>query len=151
MLTVKVKKLSEQGILPKYNNKTDSGMDFYTPIDLTINPGESKLVPLDIALALPESYELQVRPTSGNTVKTKMRVQLGTVDNGYRGNLGIMMDNIGSEPVTFERGRKIAQGVLVKVPQALILEVEDFEDETERGTKGYGSSDAVLGHLGVNK
>ena len=144
-MIVKVKRLSEKAILPKYNNPTDSGMDFYTPEDFIINPGESKLISLDLALELPSGYGLNIRGTSGNTSKTKLRVNLGTVDNGYRGNLGVMVDNIGQEPITFERGRKIAQGVLLKEPQEVIIEVEDL-DESTRGEKGFGSSDHILGH-----
>ena len=70
-MIVKVKRLSEKAILPKYNNPTDSGMDFYTPKDFTINPGESKLISLDLALELPDGYGLNIRGTSGNTSKTK--------------------------------------------------------------------------------
>lgn len=145
MLQVKVKKLDINAILPKYNNPGDSGMDFYTPIEFALAPGCSMLIPLDLAFELPEGYGMNVRPTSGNTVKTSMRVQLGTVDNGYRGNLGIMIDNIGKETIHFERGRKIAQGVLVKEPQAKIIEVDELS-ESVRGNKGYGSSDHILGH-----
>lgn len=145
MLQVKVKRLNEDAILPKFNNPGDSGMDFYTPRDIAIAPGASALIMLDLAFELPEGYGMNVRPTSGNTVKTSMRVQLGTVDNGYRGNLGIMIDNIGKETIHFERGRKIAQGVLVKEPQAEIIEVDELS-ESVRGEKGYGSSDHILGH-----
>ncbi len=144
-MIVKVKRLSENAILPKYNNPNDSGMDFYTPHDFTLEPRESKIISLDLAFELPQGYGMNVRGTSGNTSKTKMRVHFGTVDNGYRGNLGVIVDNIGDTPITFERGRKIAQGVLVKEPQATIVEVNDL-DESIRGDKGFGSSDKKLGH-----
>lgn len=143
-MIVKVKRLSDKAMLPKYNNPTDSGMDFYTPEDFTLNPGESKIISLDLALELPDGYGLNVRGTSGNTAKTKMRVHFGTIDNGYRGNIGVIVDNIGQEPITFERGRKIAQGVLLREPQATIIEVEEL-DESKRGNKGFGSSDHILG------
>lgn len=150
IMIVKVKRLHDKAILPRYNSPGDSGMDLYTPEGFHIPPGGSGTIGLGIAMQLPEGYELQVRPTSGNSSKTKLRVTLGTVDNPYRGEIGVIIDNIGKDIITFERGRKIAQGVLVKAPQAEIVEVDEL-DESIRGEKGFGSSDMILGHKVVSK
>ena len=87
-------KLSEHAILPTKAHVTDSGFDLYAAQDVIIEPGETAVIKTDIAVVLPEGCEAQVRPRSGVTSKTKLRVQLGTIDNAYRGNIGIIVDNI---------------------------------------------------------
>lgn len=89
-----IKKLSEHATLPTKAHETDSGFDLYAAEDVIIQPGETAIVKTDIALVLPEQFEAQVRPRSGVTSKTGLRVQLGTIDNSYRGGIGIIVDNI---------------------------------------------------------
>jgi dUTP pyrophosphatase len=91
---MKIKRLSENAVLPVYANPSDSGFDLVATEDVIIEPGETKLVPTGLAFELPEGFELQIRPRSGVTLKTKLRVQLGTVDAGYRGEVGVIVDNI---------------------------------------------------------
>lgn len=93
-VTIGFKRLSDDAILPTKAHPTDSGYDLYAAEDVIIEPGETVIVKTDIAVELPPGYEAQIRPRSGITAKTKLRVQLGTIDNGYRGELGVIADNI---------------------------------------------------------
>jgi dUTP pyrophosphatase len=163
---VKIKKLREDAVIPRYAREMDAGFDFVAVEDVMIAPGASAKVPTGIAFALPEGYELQVRPRSGIGAKTKLRLSNapGTVDAGYRGEVFILVDNIrfpsgqmgrvcldASEKETtveqevdrhsyvIRKGDRIAQGVIAQVPLAL-FEVVDELDETERGSGGFGSS-----------
>lgn len=96
-MQLQVKKLSVHATIPTKAHATDSGFDLYAAKDVYIKPGETVIVPTDIAIKLPEGYEAQIRPRSGITSKTKLRVQLGTIDNAYTGALGIIVDNISPE------------------------------------------------------
>lgn len=93
-LEIGFKRLSDNAILPTKAHASDSGFDLYAAQDVIIAPGETVVVLTDIAVQLPKGYEGQVRPRSGITSKTKLRVQLGTIDEQYRGNIGIIVDNI---------------------------------------------------------
>ena len=151
--------------IPEQANPGDAGMDIFAIEDCEIKPGETKLIPTGIKVEIPYGYELQVRPKSGRALKTKMRVanSPGTVDSGYRGEIGIIIDNI--EPpvkdITYEfdddgrpiitsilhgssffinKGEKIAQLILNEVPKVSFVQVEHVNSDTERGEGGYGSS-----------
>lgn len=87
------KRLSENATIPTKAYASDSGFDLYAAEDVIIEPGETKIVPTDIAVKLPQGFEGQVRPRSGVTAKTKLRVQLGTIDEGFGGNIGVIVDN----------------------------------------------------------
>ena|SRR5690554_6894501 len=102
--TIKVgfKRLNDNAIIPTKAYPTDSGFDLYASKDVIIRPGETTVVPTGIAVELPPGYEATVRPRSGITAKTKLRVQLGTIDNEYRGEIGVIVDNISEE--TFNLG-----------------------------------------------
>ena len=93
-VTIGFKRLSDDAILPTKAHPTDSGYDLYAAEDVIIEPGETVIVSTGIAVELPAGYEAQVRPRSGITAKTKLRVQLGTIDNAYRGEIGVIVDNI---------------------------------------------------------
>lgn len=145
MQKLRVKKLHPDAVLPKYQSKGASGFDFVAIEDTTIDVGETKIVRTGLAIAVEEGFELQVRPRSGVSLKTKLRVANapGTVDSDYRGEVGIVMDLIadgrGVVGRTIRKGDRIAQGVIVPVIRAEIVEVEEL-DETERGAGGYGST-----------
>lgn len=94
MIKVGFKRLREDSILPVKAHATDSGFDLFASEDAILEPGETKVIKTGIAVHLPEGYEAQVRPRSGVTSKTKLRVQLGTIDNSYTGEIGIIVDNI---------------------------------------------------------
>ena len=148
--------------MPTYAHLTDSGMDVYALEDITIAPGETKLVPTGLKAAIPSGYELQVRPKSGRCLKTKLRIANtpGTIDAGYRDEIGIIVDNI--EPFikdakmdengrlyevlfgssyTIGKGEKFAQLVLCEVPKALFYEVEKVSEIANDGRNGgFGST-----------
>ena len=148
--------------MPAYAHLTDSGMDVYALDDITIAPGETKLVPTGIKVAIPAGYELQVRPKSGRCLKTKLRVANtpGTIDAGYRDEIGVIIDNI--EPFiksaqmgeggilynvefgssyTIGKGEKFAQLVLAEVPKAIFYQVESVSAvENDGRAGGFGST-----------
>src|SRR5690625_7599000 len=99
MTKVKIgfKRLNDDAILPTKAHPTDSGFDLYASADVIIEPGETVIVPTGIAVELPIGYEAQIRPRSGVTAKTKLRVQLGTIDQDYRGEVGVIVDNISTD------------------------------------------------------
>lgn len=148
--------------MPTYAHLTDAGMDIYLTEDITIHPGETILIPTGVKVALPLGYELQVRPKSGRSLKSKLRIANtpGTIDAGYRDEIGIIADNIdpvirhadmdengrlynvlwGSD-ITLNKGEKIAQLVLSEVPKAVFYEVESVSAIENDGRKGgFGST-----------
>lgn len=138
----KVKKLHEDAKLPVYANKLgDSGADVFAIDDYSIAPGERALVKTGIAIVLPDGYECQVRSKSGLALKRGLMVlnSPGTVDNGYRGEVGVILYNTSNETQHIEKGDKVAQLVIVPVQQSLFVEVDEM-DETSRGAGGYGST-----------
>src|SRR5690625_7042344 len=97
-LKIGFKRLNDDAILPTKAHPTDSGFDLYASAeDVIIEPGETVVVPTGIAVELPKGFEAQVRPRSGITAKTKLRVQLGTIDQDYRGEIGVIVDNISTD------------------------------------------------------
>jgi dUTP pyrophosphatase len=109
--------------------------------DLVIPAGGRALVPTGLAMALPADYELQIRPRSGLALKNGITLpnSPGTIDEDYRGEIGVIVLNTGAEPFTVTRGMRIAQAVLAPVFRAAFVEVSTL-DETKRGTGGFGST-----------
>ncbi|MCY8754803.1 dUTP diphosphatase [Bacillus haynesii] len=93
-MNVNIKRLSPDAQIPQYAHASDACFDLVAAEDIVIEPGETALVKTGLAFEIPEGYEMQIRPRSGITLKTKLRVQLGTVDAGYRGEVGVIVDNI---------------------------------------------------------
>lgn len=93
-MNVNIKRLSPDAQIPAYAHATDAGFDLVAAEDVIIEPGETACVPTGLAFEIPEGFEMQIRPRSGITLKTPLRVQLGTVDSGYRGEVGVIVDNI---------------------------------------------------------
>ncbi|MEK3817448.1 dUTP diphosphatase [Bacillus sp. FSL K6-1284] len=93
-MNVNIKRLSPDAQIPQYAHASDACFDLVAAEDVVIEPGETALVKTGLAFEIPEGYEMQIRPRSGITLKTKLRVQLGTVDAGYRGEVGVIVDNI---------------------------------------------------------
>ena len=131
--------------LPSYQSALAAGMDLVAalPADapLTLTPGARALVPTGIAIALPAGTEAQVRPRSGLAVKHGLTVlnAPGTVDADYRGEIQVLLANLGGEPVAIARGMRIAQLVIATVARAHLREVE-LLDGTVRGSGGFGST-----------
>jgi dUTP pyrophosphatase len=138
MLEVQIK-LGEGAILPRYATPGAAGFDIAANEQVTIEPGETKLVGTGLFFEIPEGYELQVRPRSGVSLKTKLRISNspGTVDSDYRGEVKIIIDNRGDTPYTVYFAERIAQGVIQKVEQATFNVKTDLS-ETERGEGGFG-------------
>jgi dUTP pyrophosphatase len=131
--------------LPSYQSALASGLDLIAavPADtpLTLAPGARALIPTGLAIALPPGTEAQVRPRSGLAVKHGLTVlnAPGTIDADYRGELQVLLVNLGGEAVTIARGMRIAQLVIATVARAQLREVTTL-DETPRGTGGFGST-----------
>lgn len=119
--------------------------DLVAAEDAIIWPGETKVVPTGLAFEMPPGYELQVRSRSGMTRNTKLRVVFGTVDSGYCGEVGVLVDNTERPKAAhmqahvIERGTRIAQGVIAPVETAHFVEVDELSD-SERGNQGFGST-----------
>ena len=131
--------------LPSYQSAHAAGLDLMAAVPdnapLTVAPGGRALVPTGIAIALPPGTEAQVRPRSGLAAKHGLTVlnAPGTIDADYRGEVQVLLINLGSEPVTLARGTRIAQLIVAPVVQAALREVESL-DETTRGVGGFGST-----------
>jgi len=165
-MNVKIKRLHPDAVITQYAKPGDAGFDLVAVEDIIVKPGETVKVPTGLAFELPEGYELQIRPRSGITLKTKLRVQLGTCDAGYRGEVGVIVDNIAEDPFgnvvpylsyidgndyrtdgeiypnetyIICKGDRIAQGVIAPVAHVTFSEVDKLE-ESDRGANGFGSS-----------
>ena len=129
--------------LPEYETVQSAGMDLPAAIDspMTLSPGEHAMLPTGLAIALPGGYEAQIRPRSGLAARNGVTVlnTPGTIDADYRGELKVILINLGTEPFEIERGMRIAQMVIAPVTQGKLTEVDDLSD-TARGAGGFGST-----------
>lgn len=129
--------------LPVYATEHSAGMDICAAIqeDLVLNPGDRKLIPTGISIALPEGYEAQIRPRSGLALKNGVTVlnSPGTIDADYRGEVQIILANLGNVTFTISRGMRIAQMVIASYSRVL-WEVVKKLPETSRGSGGFGST-----------
>lgn len=142
MVAVLIKRLDEGVPLPTYAKGGDAGADLVTRIDVSLAPGERKLVPTGIAIALPDGYAAFVHPRSGLAIKhgVTMVNAPGTVDAGFRGELQVILINHDRHAtVMFSRGDRIAQLVIQKVERADFVEVSELPG-SGRGTDGFGST-----------
>jgi dUTP pyrophosphatase len=165
-VTVKIKKLHPDAVIPQYAHKGDAGFDLVAVKDVVIAPGETKMIPTGLAFEVPSGYEMQIRPRSGISSKTSLRVPNapGTVDAGYRAEVNVLINNTHTTSNIFSlkaktldskyklvedacmegsylirKGDRIAQGVIQKLPEVTITEVDELSD-SERGLCGFGSS-----------
>ncbi len=129
--------------LPAYMSDSAAGADLCAALadDLTLAPGARALVPTGIAIALPRGYEAQIRPRSGLALRSGVTClnSPGTIDADYRGPVGVILANLGSEPVVIRRGDRIAQMVVAPVSRAQ-FDLVDALPESERGDGGFGST-----------
>lgn len=129
--------------LPRYMTEGAAGMDLRAAIEgeMTLQPGEIQLIPAGIYIALPLGFEAQIRPRSGMALRQGMSIvnSPGTVDADYRGEIGVIAINLGTEPIEIRRGMRVAQMVIQKVERADWLEVEQLET-TSRAAGGFGHS-----------
>ena len=140
-MTLGFKRIHPDATLPAYAHASDAGMDVRSVEDLTIPAGRRALVHTGLVMELPLGYEAQVRPRSGLALKHGITVlnTPGTIDAGYRGEVGVILANFGDADFVVKKGDKIAQIVIAPVTQPEIVEVADV-NATDRGAGGFGST-----------
>ena len=143
MIEVLIKRLSNNVELPKYETNGSSGMDLSANIDkqVKIEPGKTSIIPTGISVAIPENFEIQIRPRSGLAAKNQISVlnTPGTIDADYRGELKVILINLSNKTFVVEGGARIAQMVLCPIVKAKFKEVDNL-DNTSRGAGGFGST-----------
>ena len=144
-IVVKFKRLDNNADLPlpSYQSDGSSGLDLCAAVsnNLTLQPGDIKLIPTGLSISLPEGYEAQIRSRSGLALRYGLGLvnAPGTIDADYRGEIGIIAINWGKKPITIKRGERIAQMVIHRVSRAIVKEVNEL-DTTQRGEGGFGHS-----------
>ena len=145
MTEILIKRFSKNITLPKYETNGSSGMDLAANIENEIDlaPGKTAIIPTGLAISIPKNFEIQIRPRSGLAAKNQISVlnTPGTIDADYRGELKVILINLGERIFKIEKGFRIAQMVLCPVIKATFKEV-DILEETERGVGGFGSTGA---------
>lgn len=138
---LKVVKIHKDAIIPNYAHPGDAGLDIYSIDEKILNPGERALIKTGIKIELPKNTEAQLRPRSGLALKHGISLvnSPGTIDEGYRGEIGVIVINHGNEPFKVEKQMKICQMVIKPVWTVSIEEVVEL-DETARGEGGFGST-----------
>ncbi|AND85294.1 dUTP diphosphatase [Clostridium tyrobutyricum] len=136
-----VKKVNEKAVIPFYAHVGDAGLDLFSVEKSILKPMERKLIATGIKIELPKNTEAQIRPRSGLALKYGITLlnSPGTIDEGYRGEIKVLVINLGQEPFLVEENMKIAQMVIKPVEQVLVKEVYELSD-TERGEGGFGST-----------
>ncbi len=140
-MKVQVLRVDKDVELPKYEHDYSAGMDVRSRVDDSLQSGERKIVPTGLKVAIPEGYEIQVRPRSGLAIKKGIGVlnSPGTIDADYRGEIGIIMINHSNELFEIKKGDRIAQIVFNKFEHATWQQVDELP-ETARGEGGFGST-----------
>ena len=140
-MTLAFKRVHPDAVLPAYAHPSDAGMDLRSVADLEIPRGGRALVPTGLVALLPPGYEAQVRPRSGLALKHGVTVlnTPGTIDSGYRGEIGDVLANFGEAAFAVKKGDRIAQLVIAPVTQPQVVEA-DVLDATDRGAGGFGST-----------
>ena len=139
-MDIRIKKLHPEAILPTYAHgpEEDAGLDLRAMEPVVLEPGIAQAVPTGLAIELPPGYEAQVRPRSGMALKHSLTVNFGTIDPGYRGEIRVVMFNLGLGPYTIEKGDRIAQLIIARYEAIQWQEGE--LGESARGAGGFGSS-----------
>lgn len=146
-MKLKIHRLDESAVPPQYAHSNDAGLDLFSIENVEISPRESKLVRTGISIELPQGTEAQIRPRSGLALNHQITVlnQPGTIDEGYRGEIGVILINHGQEKFIVEKGTRIAQMVVAPVIHVLVEEVGYSRQlsSTSRGDKGFGSTETA--------
>lgn len=144
-IDVGIVRLNPDAIVPEYAHSTDAGADIFAVEDTEITAGETKLIHTGLAVAIPEGYEIQIRPRSGLSLKSPLRIAncVGTIDTSYRGEICVIMTNTGTTSYTIHKHDKIAQMLIAPTPMIRWNEYETIEElgNTDRGAGGFGSTD----------
>ena len=139
MISVYIKKLEESAVIPTRATDTDAGYDLYSTSDGTIPAGGRKVVGTGVAIAIPPPYYGRVAPRSGLAVKKGIDVLAGVIDAGYRGEVGVVLQNLSGEDYLFEKGDRVAQLILEQSNSIAWVELDELEDST-RSDGGFGST-----------
>lgn len=141
---LKVKLINMDATLPYQANAGDAGLDLFSVEEKLINPGQAELISTGIILELPQGTEAQVRPRSGLALRHSVTVlnSPGTIDEGYRGEVKVILINHGKADFKVEKHMRIAQMVIAPVAKVNVIEVEDFSS-SERGERGFGSTGLI--------
>ena len=143
MTEILIKRLSKTVSIPKYETAGSSGMDLAADNGekIEIKPGETQIIPTGLSVSIPQEFEIQIRPRSGLAAKHQLSVlnTPGTIDADYRGEIKVILINLGKKSFIVEKGLRIAQMVLCPLIKAKIKEVETL-DSTTRGSRGFGST-----------
>lgn len=136
-----IKKVRQDAVIPQYAKDGDAGFDLHACETVTVRPHQKAIVPTGLAFAVPVGCEMQIRMRSGAALKTPLIVANapGTIDSGYRGEVGIIVRNLGDNPYTVNKGDRIAQGIIAPVVHVSFRETEELPS-SERGADGYGST-----------
>ena len=144
MVKLLIKKLQKNIILPEYKTDGSSGMDLMANVEQTVKilPGEKKIISTGIMVAIPEQYEIQIRPRSGLAAKNGISVlnTPGTIDSDYRGEIKVILINLGKDIFEINKNDRIAQMIVCPIIKVELQEVESLP-ETIRGGGGFGSTD----------
>lgn len=153
MVRVEFKKLYEDSILPKKAHESDAGFDLYAHSFVSIpdmqdewygdlDPGERVLVRCGFGMAIPEGYEAQIRPRSGLALKQGISIvnSPGTIDAGYRNEVGAILVHLGEHSFSIHKGDRVAQMVIQKLPDVEVVEVDNLTNPSDRGAAGFGST-----------
>jgi len=140
-LKVKIKKISEDAIIPNYAHEDNAGMDLFSVKDVLILPGHRALIPTGIKVEIPKGYEMQIRSKSGLALREGITVlnAPGTIDSSYTGETGVILINHSSKPYKVEKGQKIAQIIFNKIERVKFVEADKIKT-TKRGDGGFGST-----------
>ena len=140
---INVVRLCPDAALPDYQYPDDAGADIHAIHAINLQPFERKLISTGLRVELPQGIELQIRPRSGLAQKHGVTVlnSPGTIDSGYRGEIKILLINLGQKPCSLKKGERIAQIVAASVTKIIYHEVSDVNTKTDRGAQGFGSTD----------
>jgi len=138
---VSIRILSEDARMPKLEHEGDAGFDLYSTEDAILKPMQRKLIPTGISMAIEKGYEAQIRPKSGLAIEHGITLlnTPGTIDAGYRGEIKVIVINLGEKEYRIEKGKKICQVVFNKIEHPEIIEVQELE-ASSRGKGGFGST-----------
>ena len=141
-MKIEIQLLTTTAQLPRYAHEGDSGLDLRAdiPAPVTIHPGDRAAIPTGIAVAIPPGHEGQVRPRSGLARSLGVFAHVGTIDSGYRGEVGVTLQHLGDGPFVVHPGDRIAQLVIAPVYRVELVEVQALPPVTARGVNGFGSS-----------
>ena len=142
MYELKIKLLCKNSKMPEFANDGDAGMDIFSIEEKIIKSGESELIRTGISLKLPKDTEIQIRPKSGLALNNQITLlnSPGTIDEGYRGEIKVIVINHGKKDFVVKDGMKIAQMVLKPIYKVKLIEIGEMDLDTKRGNNGFGSS-----------